>query len=754
MLNNSFFSVRNSLFMVIGLLTAFLLIVLTANIIEANGRSEQAQSASELNDLVDSITTLTLAANTERLAVATAYGFAERAPGTFADAIRQNRDIVNDSWGDITDRITMLDSFQANDSIDKSLVTEALAAAETSFQTYLAAGDVILADIASEKEIAPDPEDMFAEPEPLREYSSRHTIQLYDEFISNVVILRAALENSLMPDNAKLAAAARLKFLLWNIINHSGREAASIGAAIAADEDISITLQILLAEDSGQIKSNWATIQKLLSSQLIANEISEGEEAISEKFFNAYVEQKLRLYDADITNGGTYHLSAEQWLVETQSASTPVTAMNKVAGEYAVSLNKEVVDQASRDVWTAIILLMALMSFTIAVFWFIKTRVINSVQGITKTMTVLASGNLEVDVPYNDRVDEIGEMASAVQIFKENAIERIRLQAEQAQTEERQREEKLQEEKRQQDKEAADRAAQEEREEKEQSERRAQMLELADQFEAKVLTVVNKVGTSAENMEHAAQGMSATAAETTDRANFVSQSATSANSNAQMVAAATEELSASVREITGQTNQSSESARGAVHKTEQAAHDISALAEAAQKIGTVINLINDIAEQTNLLALNATIEAARAGEAGRGFAVVASEVKNLAEQTANATQEISDQVGGMQSATSKAVNAIGEINNLISGIESTAVSIASAVEEQDASTQEIARNVGEVSNGVGEVSGTIEQVREGAKSTGEGAAEVLDAAQSLSTIASDLRSQVESFLSTIRDNNS
>jgi len=217
-----------------------------------------------------------------------------------------------------------------------------------------------------------------------------------------------------------------------------------------------------------------------------------------------------------------------------------------------------------------------------------------------------------------------------------------------------------------------------------------------------------------------------------------------------MVASAAEELSASVREITGQTTLSSAAARDAVTRTEAASADISELVDAAAKIGEVVKLINDIAEQTNLLALNATIEAARAGDAGRGFAVVASEVKSLANQTARATQEISEQVGGMQQATNTAVGAMDQIKSIISDIEATSVSIASAVEEQDASTQEIARNVSEVSNGTEEVTSNIHLVNEGATSTGKAATEVLSAAQILTQQSVELRKQVEGFLKNVR----
>jgi methyl-accepting chemotaxis protein len=251
-------------------------------------------------------------------------------------------------------------------------------------------------------------------------------------------------------------------------------------------------------------------------------------------------------------------------------------------------------------------------------------------------------------------------------------------------------------------------------------------------------------------MEGAALGLTETAEDNAGRAKVVSTTADHATNSLQMVASAAEQLSASVREIASQTNQSSTSARDAVQRTERASGDIRELVDAAQRIGDVVNLINDIADQTNLLALNATIEAARAGEAGKGFAVVASEVKSLATQTAKATNDISEQISGMQDATKKTVDAIEAIRLIISEIDTTAVSIASAVEEQDASTQEIARNVAEVSAGAQDISRDMASLNEGAASNGAAANQVLGSAKSLSRESGELRSQVERFLESIR----
>jgi methyl-accepting chemotaxis protein len=164
----------------------------------------------------------------------------------------------------------------------------------------------------------------------------------------------------------------------------------------------------------------------------------------------------------------------------------------------------------------------------------------------------------------------------------------------------------------------------------------------------------------------------------------------------------------------------------------------------------VVKLITAIAEQTNLLALNATIEAARAGEAGRGFAVVAQEVKALAAQTAKATDEISSQIAGMQSATGESVAAIKEIGTTINRISEIASTIAAAVEEQGAATQEIARNVQQAASGTTQVAANIGDVNKGAAETGSASSQVLSSAQALSSEGNRLKLEVDNFLNSVR----
>jgi methyl-accepting chemotaxis protein len=340
---------------------------------------------------------------------------------------------------------------------------------------------------------------------------------------------------------------------------------------------------------------------------------------------------------------------------------------------------------------------------------------------LAAAMKSIADGSLETPVPYAERADEVGVMAKTVEVFKANAAERQRLEAEQ--------------------KEAEQRGA---------AARKAEMANLAHSFEAAVGEIVEHVSSASTELEAAASTLTRTAGTTQQLSAVVASASDEASSNVQSVASATEELTSSVGEIARQVQESSIIAREAVTQAERTDSRITALSQAASRIGDVVKLITAIAEQTNLLALNATIEAARAGDAGRGFAVVAQEVKALAAQTAKATDEIGTQIAGMQTATQDSVAAIKEIGTTIGRIAQIATTIAQAVEEQGAATQEIARSVNLAARGTSQVATNIGSVTKGASETGSASSQVLSSAQALSSEGSKLKLEVGKFLATVR----
>jgi methyl-accepting chemotaxis protein len=341
---------------------------------------------------------------------------------------------------------------------------------------------------------------------------------------------------------------------------------------------------------------------------------------------------------------------------------------------------------------------------------------------LAAAMRELATGRLDVVLPGIDRLDEIGDIAKAVENFKVVAVEKAKAE---------------QDEKRLADEQAR-------------AERKTITQRLADEFETTLGTIIQAVSSNSTMLESAARTLMTTAENTRHLSATVAAASEEASTNVQSVAASTSELRSSVQNISVKVGESRRIAGEAVARAEKADARIADLTQAAARIGDVVQLISSVAEQTNLLALNATIEAARAGEAGRGFAVVAQEVKALAAQTAKATEEIGAQIAGMQAATTESVGAIKDVSNTIGQISSIAIEISKAVEAQGEMTREIAHNVGEAAKGTSDVASNITNVNVGAVGTGSASSQVLQAAQSLSKESDHLKSAVERFLSTVR----
>jgi len=370
---------------------------------------------------------------------------------------------------------------------------------------------------------------------------------------------------------------------------------------------------------------------------------------------------------------------------------------------------------------TSLITIVLVLLVASVLYWRTARSITGGVTAITGAMQSLALGDLTAPIPGVGRSDEIGAMAQAVQVFKENAAERQRLERDAA---------------------AAATA---------QDARAAHMMSQIAGFRASVEQVLTRTRSAVAELEGSSRALADRAVNAASRSERAKDSTQQTAASIQNVAAASEEMSASIAEIAGQVSTATGAVGQARSVTEQSVTQISSLAETGQKIGAVIGLIEAIAAQTNLLALNATIEAARAGEAGKGFAVVASEVKQLAGQTASATAEIAAQVTAIQSSTQKAAGTIGSIAGTMEEVERIIRNISAAVEAQTLATREISQSAQVASTGTGALTETVQDVATVIQQTATTATAVRERTDDLSMESRRLADEVERFITALTE---
>jgi len=530
--------------------------------------------------------------------------------------------------------------------------------------------------------------------------------------------LRLTLETLMRPPVAQTSQLVTLRYLAAEMAEYAGRERARLTALIEDKRPMRSEDLAALARGRGHIELAWGPINVIRVRSDTRPDVASAINEAEKEYFHNYTDLRNQIFAGGET--GNYPIGRKEYFDRVTTAINTLLKLATTMGDVAAAADGNAAASGERFAFTGVMVFGGLLLAAVS-FWATFRRIVAPMTQMTKAMTKLAEGDKTLEIPGRDRHDEIGAMAAAVQVFKDNGVAMDRMRAEQ---------------------EEMKRAAEQTR--------RQTMLDLASQFEASVKQVVDVVSSAAAEMQATAQALANTAEDTSRQSGLVSAASEQTAANVETVAAASEELVASIAEIGRQLHQAAEITSRAAEDGQHTNATMGKLGDVAQNIGEVVNLINVIAEKTNLLALNATIEAARAGDAGKGFAVVASEVKSLANQTARATEDIKAKVAAIQNEAKVAADEIRGICETLIETRGVSSTIAAAVEEQSAATQEISRNVQEAASGTTQISKNVAGVTKAANETGAAANQMLGAAADLARESETLRTEVGKFLATVR----
>jgi methyl-accepting chemotaxis protein len=531
--------------------------------------------------------------------------------------------------------------------------------------------------------------------------------------------MSGALAGAVNHQDATIDQLLAIKQIAWLLRNTAGEASLIISKGLAAGK-ITPEIHTNYIKFLGGTDIAWNALELTAAGMQLPPALSAALTANKTAYFEpSYLALRERLITA-LMAGDKAEMTANQW--------SPVTVgrLGAAVGvaEAALEAAREHTGMLRSDAQHSLILQLALLAFavalTFAAMMAVTRRVIKPLHNMRDAMLKVAAGDLTVDTGYVQRQDEIGALAGALETFKQQAVDKLRIEAH-------------------------------ERERNVGASARQQAIEAhVGEFETMVRETLQQLGDASNQMRTTSSSLSAVSRQTNERVEVAQRASGEASMSVESVASASEELSASINDISQQAQHAAGIASRAVSQARDTDGTVQGLAKSAGRIGEVVGLINTIAAQTNLLALNATIEAARAGDAGRGFAVVASEVKSLASQTAKATEEISEQIADIQKVAGEAIDAIKSIGGIIGEVNEVATAIAAAVQEQGAATQEISRSTQHAAHGTKNVSDNITGVKADADAAAAAADDVNLASKTLETQSQQLGSQVTQFLGKIR----
>jgi methyl-accepting chemotaxis protein len=548
---------------------------------------------------------------------------------------------------------------------------------------------------------------------------SKEYVDITNVLLETLDKLSAVLAADVNHQDATIDQLLLIKQTAWLLRNTAGEASLIVSTGLAAGKVAPEVRQNYL-KFLGGTDTAWSALQLTTSGMQLPPALSRAMAANKTAYFEpSYLELRERLLAA-LTDGGKPELTANQWSPITVGRLAGAVGVAEAALDAAKERAGDLRSSALRSLIIQLVLLVAAAVLAAGAMTAVTRRVIKPLHNMSDAMLKVAAGDLSIDTGYVDRKDEIGALAGALETFKRQAEDKLKIEAQ-----ERERN--------------AGAAA-----------RQRAVEAYVGEFEGSVRQTLQQLGDASGEMRKTSTGLSSVSRQTNSRVEVAQKASSEASMSVESVASAAEELSVSINDISQQAAHAAGIASRAVNQARETDGTVQGLAKSAGRIGEVVGLINTIAAQTNLLALNATIEAARAGEAGRGFAVVASEVKSLASQTAKATEEISEQIADIQKVAGEAIDAIKGIGSIIGEVNEVATAIAAAVQEQGAATEEITRSTQYAAQGTKNVSENITGVKNDADSAAAAAEHVKDASETLETQSQHLGRQVTDFLGKIR----